>query len=617
MRVMIPCLLISFASFSQQSVTVAGSATMAGRVLISSPPALPVAGTSSYYTGTIATNYSAINGIIPIWPAATTPTFQIAFGDASGLAETSGPPMDILLAIEYPVGTFTQGTFSGLTTGSVAGGSITISDPISVTIPSGSVGYIRYQVKRTSGSLGMPSNYLFGNVGGSDLAPNTTSRPLGKFDGVELVVNRTVTDGVTNGTATVTSATANFDSLNDIGQNVTISGTTYTIASVGSTASATMTSPVTGTATGVTFVIAAANKTVSGTISSNFESGYAPMAILGRGSSASIRACLVGDSIESGSGATVAADSYAVQALNQSGVALSLATFIATGIPWINTSMPGEYTTNLTSHHATRFAFLPACSTLNSDIGTNDLGANNPTLVETNLIALWNSELSVAPNIKIWQSTIMPKSTSTDGWLTLSGQAATDVPERNAINSWYRDGAPISSTTGLPVAVGSSTATSNRTAFYSVSGSLVSSSSGPGTHPLRAAFELANSVESSQNSGLWSVDPTNRTTSTCTMTSGSAILTCTGASFAVGDIGKAVAVLTANSGASTLVSTIIARSSGTIVTLANTAASTTAVGTATVIIAGTYGSYTVDGIHPSARGHALAGAAAALNVANW
>jgi hypothetical protein len=72
------------------------------------------------------------------------------------------------------------------------------------------------------------------------------------------------------------------------------------------------------------------------------------------------------------------------------------------------------------------------------------------------------------------------------------------------INAWLRDGAPIDSTTLLPVAVGTSSGTALRAAYYSTNGTLITAASGSALHPcLGGIIELANILESAPNSGFW------------------------------------------------------------------------------------------------------------------
>lgn len=123
------------------------------------------------------------------------------------------------------------------------------------------------------------------------------------------------------------------------------------------------------------------------------------------------------------------------------------------------------------------------------EYGTNTLAnARDQAATQTALVAFWTHIAS--KGVKLAQTTLTPRPTSTDTWTTLANQTPwTYETQRLAINAWIRDGAPLVS--GAPVAAGTS-------------GALRQGQTG---HPLALPyFDLADVWESSRDSGKWRVD---------------------------------------------------------------------------------------------------------------
>lgn len=137
--------------------------------------------------------------------------------------------------------------------------------------------------------------------------------------------------------------------------------------------------------------------------------------------------------------------------------------------------------------------------------GVNDLTAS-PTLasLQASLISIWQKAYGRAG--KVYQTTITPWSSSTDNWTTVDGQTprASD-PTRIAFNDWLRAGAPMNAL-GQAVTVGTV-------------GARIAGDAG---HFLYGYLEIADSCETTRNSGLWKV-PGN--TFTADTTAGSPTLT--------------------------------------------------------------------------------------------
>ena len=88
----------------------------------------------------------------------------------------------------------------------------------------------------------------------------------------------------------------------------------------------------------------------------------------------------------------------------------------------------------------------------------------------------------------LWQATISPNTTSTDGWTTVGGQTPIEsLPYRQAYNDWLRDGAPLSG--AEPVAVGG-----------------VGLRAGDDGHPLVGIIDQAAEISTTPNSGIFRTD---------------------------------------------------------------------------------------------------------------
>ncbi len=237
------------------------------------------------------------------------------------------------------------------------------------------------------------------------------------------------------------------------------------------------------------------DKTISGTVGTSGVDPYGPAAIVGIPSSGVLNPVIfvAGDSIAAGTGDTPTAGTpggYIMRALyvaklgvarhavaSQQGVAM--ANMDATGVSvGFHSTMP----------------FLNGCSHAICEYGFNDMGVlGNQTAAATEirLVACWLRLKS--RGAKVYQTTITPQSTSTDGWVTTVNQTtAAWNAQRTALNDWLRAGAPINGVTRAPVAIGTV-------------GALLAGSSG---HPLTGYFEAADLAETARNSGIWKANYT-------------------------------------------------------------------------------------------------------------
>jgi hypothetical protein len=479
----------------------------------------PIAGTSVWPTNQVTNAaWDTIQGFISYQVPVDSGDFQVGFNNAALATETPGPGCSIKASIEYPIGTFHPLYFQGKRSASIDGGAVVVSDKRSLDIPVGGIFQIHYQFVRNAGdTTPFPASWTFGSLNGAFvLAPYTNTRGTGnRFEAVETLITRTITDlSVTAGSTTATSASAAFTPSE---VNQTIKDTTGTLGWVNNTAFYSFVSPTqivlstapTVTATGVTAVLSGTDKTLGQKDYYYLASVQAPSpwVVFGRPRTITRSFLLLGDSITYGlTGTPSKQGSWAVQGLNFANASASgtnaKATAVLTALPYMNASQVGETFANLAVTHDTRLAFASRCKYTLGMLGSNDLNAANPiNTIQVNAILLWRR--LATRGTKAFYSTIIPRTTSTDTWTTLTNQTPfASETTRVAFNTWMRDGAPID-INGNPLAVG--TIGAIRAAYYNTAG-VVTPSSGPASHFLAGVFDLAGGVESSLNSGLWRVD---------------------------------------------------------------------------------------------------------------
>jgi lysophospholipase L1-like esterase len=234
--------------------------------------------------------------------------------------------------------------------------------------------------------------------------------------------------------------------------------------------------------------------------------------------------------------------------------------------------------------HLRRMSVARHCGTAVCNYGRNDLtGGRTLAQVQADLIAVWT--MLAQRRLRVFQTTITPRTTSTDAWLTTTNQTpGTGEASRVLLNDWLRAGAPIAS--GAAVAVGTS-------------GAVLAGSVG---HPLSGYFETADAVESARNSGLWAAAANVRTAADGAFASGTTV---TGtAAFTSADVGRTITLAGAGAAGALYVGKIKSVTNSTTVIVV-TAPSTVVSGAALKV--GDF--YTQDGIHPEPVGHAaMAGA---------
>jgi hypothetical protein len=75
------------------------------------------------------------------------------------------------------------------------------------------------------------------------------------------------------------------------------------------------------------------------------------------------------------------------------------------------------------------------CNLAICEAGVNDLGATTNAIMQ-NMTNLWT--VLNAQGIRVYQTTITPNSTSSDGWTTTNNQVGQNTATRAFINTWLR-----------------------------------------------------------------------------------------------------------------------------------------------------------------------------------
>lgn len=207
--------------------------------------------------------------------------------------------------------------------------------------------------------------------------------------------------------------------------------------------------------------------------------GYGPCGIFGNSSNPTV--ALVGDSVTQGVGDTVNGPpagvhaGWADRAFNNTMGLVNVCRHAEQGASW---------STGLLKH---RRGLAYSASRAIVEYGNNDVyvaGAAAEDVQDT-LIPIWRDLR--ARGIKVWATTITPRTTSTDAWATTANQTPTaNGAARIAVNQWLRDGAPIDPNSN-PLPVG--------TPNVPRAGSI--------NHPLTAIIDISGAVETAQDSGIW------------------------------------------------------------------------------------------------------------------
>jgi len=204
------------------------------------------------------------------------------------------------------------------------------------------------------------------------------------------------------------------------------------------------------------------DQTTSGTIPGGFTYAFSPIAVIGKAMSSvkQVAVGLVGDSL--------------VQAPNPNSAALgnyhrSAYTEALYGqVPFIQTAKAGNTISTISSNPYLLSATGKYCTHVICNIGVNDFRVGTSLAsMQSQLQALWN--YFAVRGIKVYQSTITPNTTSTDGWVTTANQTKSAYDSnRTALNDWIRT---------IP-------------------------------SPLSGYIEIADLSETARNSGIWPANTT-------------------------------------------------------------------------------------------------------------
>lgn len=241
-----------------------------------------------------------------------------------------------------------------------------------------------------------------------------------------------------------------------------------------------------------------------------------------------------------------------------------------------------------------RLTVLQGCTHAVLALGTNDLN-QDPTIPQMRARMLPVATQLAQRGMKVMVSTILPRNTSTDGFVTTANQTKPAWEnKRLAYNDWLRAGAPIDPVTKVGVEIGTA-------------GALLTGQAG---HPLSQynganVIETADTIETARNSGIWK--PADRTVSDAAITAAAATMTSATANFTAADVGKAVTIQGAGASGVAYTSVIKTFTNATTVVLTDNAATTVSAASAAI------DTWTTDGVHPSTRGHQAM--ATALNPA--
>ncbi len=149
---------------------------------------------------------------------------------------------------------------------------------------------------------------------------------------------------------------------------------------------------------------------------------YGPSAMLGTISGTGGSVALVGDSIMQGVGDIAYENGFGVRALNNE-------------VPFIRMAEPGTTAAEWANSNNTtdRMSLASHVNYVVCNLGTNDLGSSTVSQIESNLTTLWNRFNNMG--IKVYQTTLTPKTYSTDNWLSNTNQTPYGINISNATNA--------------------------------------------------------------------------------------------------------------------------------------------------------------------------------------
>lgn len=167
---------------------------------------------------------------------------------------------------------------------------------------------------------------------------------------------------------------------------------------------------------------------------------------------------------------------------------------VANALPFVNYSLGGDMFAKMNTDTVRGWRYGPELGGITHGVceyGVNDVVTFTLSSLKTNAIAYWTYLKN--KSVKLYQTTLTPYSTSTDSWTTTTNQSVKSFEAvRTGFNDWVRDGAPITS------GVGAAPATFANNTIRA----------GDPSHPLMGYIEIADSVETVRNSGIWQANYT-------------------------------------------------------------------------------------------------------------
>lgn len=399
---------------------------------------------------------------MPCWndSGATATNIQLVFSNwwlqINGLVGewANGNALTITAGIEASYGgAVTQVLFSGVAAGTVAGGVNLVSDAVAISIPAGQKFGIRVLAVAT----------------GSPVSATTTAAGANTTTLKVPTAGLSVGMGVSGGGIAATTVFY----IQSIGDAATCILNAPISAAQAPITTALTFSPVVpicwGANTGGTGSLSEAgtaltDKTLSGTVVGTV-AGFGPSAVLGSVTSPR-NACVavLGDSI------SVGASDGNFAAHGGTGIYGRSCDNL---VPCMGMGVTGSSATNQQGHTAMRTDLMAKAGVTHAivEYGTNDLTSATVANITTWLNIIHAAIKTAIPTAKVYQTTIIPRTTSTDGWTTTGNQT------------------PV---TGFTGGAGSNRATLNAairslTGFASLTGFL----------------EMADALESTRNSGLF------------------------------------------------------------------------------------------------------------------
>lgn len=222
------------------------------------------------------------------------------------------------------------------------------------------------------------------------------------------------------------------------------------------------------------------------------KNGYGPCrptAVYGYTAATEAAVLLIGDSITQSGSVSNQYDSYVIN--NTPVGTYAQRTLEGLSIPHVNSGLWGSIAYK---EHPGPTPDIKAFTHVICAHGYNDMNqaasTNNPLQgVLNNIVTEWSWIKAENPDANIYQVTISPNTTSTDGWTTVEGQTPhASGPMRTQFNDWVRDGSPL---VGGVATIGAG-ADAVR--------------AGDVGHPLSGHLDIADEIMSERNSQKFRVD---------------------------------------------------------------------------------------------------------------